>query len=59
MYDKDAPSSVLLHQPPLYALGRLNQVYRHSYFWVNVLDATYQSIVMFFFAVAVRRQSLG
>uniref|UniRef100_A0A6A7G3R0 P-type phospholipid transporter n=2 Tax=Hirondellea gigas TaxID=1518452 RepID=A0A6A7G3R0_9CRUS len=52
VYDKDTPSSVLLSEPKLYSVGRLNQVYKHSYFWVNILDAFYQSLVMFFFAAA-------
>ncbi|XP_018027208.1 phospholipid-transporting ATPase VD [Hyalella azteca] len=50
-YDKDAPSSVLLSEPHLYDAGRLDQVFKHSYFWVNILDAAFQSIVMFFFAL--------
>ncbi|KAF2353653.1 P-type ATPase subfamily IV [Trinorchestia longiramus] len=52
-YDKDAPSSVLLSEPHLYSQGRLDEVFKHSYFWINILDAAYQSLIVFFFAVGV------
>ena len=42
-------------QPHLYNQGRLSQVYKPHSFWLNMADALYQSIVIFFFAVHVSR----
>ena len=51
VYDKDVPESVLHQNPSLYSVGRERQLYKDSYFWVNILDAVYQSLVIFFFAL--------
>ncbi len=44
------PDTLLQRMPQLYAQGRLSRVYRHSSFWVNLADAIYQSLVIFFTA---------
>ncbi|XP_045133303.1 phospholipid-transporting ATPase VA-like isoform X2 [Portunus trituberculatus] len=48
IYDKDAPEEVLLAEPHLYSQGRTSSVYQPSSFWFNILDALYQSIILFF-----------
>lgn len=48
VYDQDAPSDLLLKKPELYHLGRISQVYKPHSFWVNIIDALYQSIIIFF-----------
>ncbi|KAF0293172.1 putative phospholipid-transporting ATPase VA [Amphibalanus amphitrite] len=50
IYDQDCPAELLMAQPHLYNQGRLSQVYKPHSFWVNMADALYQSIVIFFFA---------
>lgn len=57
IYDKDAPEEVLLAQPQLYAQGRESQLYKPHSFWVNILDAAYQAIVIFFFAAVLHEDS--
>ncbi|XP_054718462.1 phospholipid-transporting ATPase VA-like [Uloborus diversus] len=46
--DKDCPDHILLAKPSLYGQGRRSQVHTKYSFWVNMLDAIYQSIVTFF-----------
>ncbi|KAG8198687.1 hypothetical protein JTE90_015512 [Oedothorax gibbosus] len=46
--DKDCPDHLLLRNPSLYEQGRKSQVHTKFSFWVNMLDAIYQSIVTFF-----------
>ncbi|GBL76684.1 putative phospholipid-transporting ATPase VA, partial [Araneus ventricosus] len=46
--DKDCPDHLLLKYPSLYSLGRKAQVHTKFSFWVNMLDAIYQSIITFF-----------
>ncbi|KAK9870972.1 hypothetical protein WA026_009932 [Henosepilachna vigintioctopunctata] len=48
VYDQDAPEDLLKDKPYLYRQGRLGKVYRSSSFWLNTLDAIYQSICIFF-----------
>ncbi|XP_054163939.1 phospholipid-transporting ATPase VD-like [Oppia nitens] len=48
IYDRDCPSDLLLKYPHLYARGRKSRVYTDYSFWVNMFDACYQSIVIFF-----------
>jgi len=48
IYDQHAPADMLISQPRLYAVGRESQLYRSYSFWVNVIDALYQSTVIFF-----------
>ena len=44
---------MLLAQPELYVVGRESQLYRSHSFWINVIDALYQSTVIFFVAYFV------
>lgn len=46
--DQDAPDIVLESNPKLYARGRDSRVYKPYSFWLNMLDALYQSLVLFF-----------
>ncbi|GIX82493.1 probable phospholipid-transporting ATPase VA [Caerostris extrusa] len=46
--DKDCPDHILLKYPSLYGQGRKAQVHTKFSFWVNMLDAIYQSIITFF-----------
>lgn len=49
--DRDAPSDVLSSRPGLYVRGRAEQVYTKHSFWVNIADALYQSVIIYFLAV--------
>lgn len=53
IYDQSASAELLLAQPLLYAVGREAQLYRSHSFWVNIIDALYQSTVIFFIAYCV------
>ncbi|MPC29979.1 putative phospholipid-transporting ATPase VA [Portunus trituberculatus] len=57
IYDKDAPEEVLLAEPHLYSQGRTSSVYQPSSFWFNILDALYQSIILFFITALVSLKS--
>ena len=57
VFDQDAPDTLLESKPHLYKQGRLGQVYRSYSFWLNMADALYQSIVIFFFAVGTYQNS--
>ena len=57
IFDKDAPDSILEGQPHLYKQGRLGQVYKSYSFWLNMADALYQSIVIFFVAIGTYHKS--
>uniref|UniRef100_A0A672MMW1 Phospholipid-transporting ATPase n=1 Tax=Sinocyclocheilus grahami TaxID=75366 RepID=A0A672MMW1_SINGR len=46
--DKDVSSEMLLEVPDLYKYGQNSQAYLPSTFWLNILDAFYQSLVCFF-----------
>ncbi|CAN8006374.1 unnamed protein product [Ixodes hexagonus] len=48
IYDQDCPAHLLLKRPALYAPGRRSKTYTKYSFWVNMLDALYQSIIIFF-----------
>ncbi|XP_057668206.1 phospholipid-transporting ATPase VD isoform X2 [Diorhabda carinulata] len=48
VYDQDAPQQILLKNPYLYSRGRLGKVYRSFSFWLTMLDALFQSTVIFF-----------
>jgi len=50
VFDRDAPSDLLSSSPHLYAVGRLSTVYKPHSFWVNMADALYQSLVVFYVA---------
>lgn len=53
VYDQDAPEELLLAQPNLYGKGRLGWVYQSHSFWLAIIDAVYQSLVIFYFALWV------
>lgn len=53
IYDRDCPAAVLLKKPYLYSRGRKSKVYTEYSFWVNMLDAAYQSVVIFFIPVFI------
>ncbi|XP_006861984.1 PREDICTED: probable phospholipid-transporting ATPase VA [Chrysochloris asiatica] len=46
--DKDVPAHVLLAEPQLYKSGQNREEYRPRAFWINMADATFQSLVCFF-----------
>jgi phospholipid-translocating ATPase len=46
--DQDASAELLLSCPRLYRQGRLQKVHQAHSFWLNMLDALYQSVVIFF-----------
>ncbi|KAF5890867.1 putative phospholipid-transporting ATPase VD isoform X1, partial [Clarias magur] len=46
--DKDVSAETLLYKPQLYKAGQNSQAYLPSTFWLNMLDAFYQSLVCFF-----------
>ncbi|KAF4090183.1 hypothetical protein AMELA_G00049150 [Ameiurus melas] len=46
--DKDVSSDTLLSLPQLYNSGQNSQAYLPSTFWLNMVDAFYQSLVCFF-----------
>uniref|UniRef100_A0A671SMT0 Phospholipid-transporting ATPase n=1 Tax=Sinocyclocheilus anshuiensis TaxID=1608454 RepID=A0A671SMT0_9TELE len=48
MLDKDVSGETLLDLPDLYKSGQNSQAYLPSTFWMNILDAFYQSLVCFF-----------
>ncbi|KAM7294905.1 phospholipid-transporting ATPase VB [Ixodes scapularis] len=48
IYDQDCPAHLLLKRPALYAPGRRSKTYTKYSFWVNMLDALYQSIIIYF-----------
>ena len=57
IFDQDAPDTILKGHPHLYKLGRLGEVYRSYSFWMNMADALYQSIVIFFIAFGTYHKS--
>ncbi|KAG1649509.1 putative phospholipid-transporting ATPase VD [Nymphon striatum] len=48
IFDQDASDDMLLSNPMLYRVGKNSQVYKSYSFWLNMLDAFYQSIIIFF-----------
>merc|ERR1719228_886179 len=50
VFDRDAPADLLSSSPDLYSVGRLSTVYKPHSFWVNMADALYQSLVVFYVA---------
>lgn len=53
--DQDLPASVLLKEKTFYRQGRCSELYTRPQFWLTVLDAFYQSAVVFFIALGVRQ----
>ncbi|XP_050100213.1 phospholipid-transporting ATPase VA isoform X1 [Anopheles aquasalis] len=52
VYDKKIIDDLLLSYPRLYQHGRRGKGYKWSTFWIVMLDALYQSLVIFFVALA-------
>uniref|UniRef100_A0A182Y662 Phospholipid-transporting ATPase n=1 Tax=Anopheles stephensi TaxID=30069 RepID=A0A182Y662_ANOST len=52
VYDKKIIDDLLLAYPQLYQHGRRGKGYKWSTFWIVMLDAVYQSLVIFFVAKA-------
>merc|ERR1719410_985366 len=50
MFDHDASSDLLSSNPSLYYVGSKATLYRNWSFWVNILEALYVSLVVFFLA---------
>jgi len=48
VFDRDSPSDLLASKPSLYSVGRMSTAYKPHSFWLNMLDALYQSLVVFF-----------
>ncbi|XP_047202122.1 probable phospholipid-transporting ATPase VD isoform X2 [Girardinichthys multiradiatus] len=46
--DQDTPADTLMKLPELYGASRTTKVYIPFMFWINMLDAFYQSLVCFF-----------
>ncbi|NWX37371.1 AT10A ATPase, partial [Notiomystis cincta] len=46
--DKDVPADVLIAVPQLYKSGQNMEEYQPHMFWMNMIDAMYQSLVCFF-----------
>uniref|UniRef100_A0A8C8S1E2 Phospholipid-transporting ATPase n=1 Tax=Pelusios castaneus TaxID=367368 RepID=A0A8C8S1E2_9SAUR len=46
--DKDIPADVLIAVPQLYRSGQKMEEYQPHMFWMNMIDALYQSLVCFF-----------
>ncbi|XP_021105831.1 probable phospholipid-transporting ATPase VA isoform X2 [Heterocephalus glaber] len=46
--DKDVPADVLLTEPQLYKSGQEMEEYRPRAFWLNMVDAAFQSLICFF-----------
>ncbi|KAH8329082.1 hypothetical protein KR074_003510 [Drosophila pseudoananassae] len=57
VYEKRVPEDLLLKNPYLYKNGRLGVAYRPHDFWVILLDALYQSLVIFFVALCAYAES--
>ncbi|XP_029460604.1 probable phospholipid-transporting ATPase VA isoform X2 [Rhinatrema bivittatum] len=46
--DKDVPAEILLAVPQLYKSGQNMEEYKPHMFWMNMIDAFYQSLICFF-----------
>ncbi|EDO40789.1 predicted protein [Nematostella vectensis] len=46
--DKDLPATLLKDNPQLYKAGQEGQLYSRKLFWATILDALYQSVILFF-----------
>ncbi|ETE71895.1 putative phospholipid-transporting ATPase VD, partial [Ophiophagus hannah] len=46
--DKDVPAETLIAMPQLYTSGQKMEEYQPYMFWMNMIDALYQSLVCFF-----------
>ncbi|KAK0416048.1 hypothetical protein QR680_012266 [Steinernema hermaphroditum] len=50
MMEQDAPASMLLDNPELYTKGGIKMMYTWWSFWLNMIDALWQSAVVYFVA---------
>lgn len=57
VFDQNVPDHVLLDNPRLYSLGSNGQLYTWCTFWLNILDAFWQSIVVFYVSFIVYYES--
>jgi phospholipid-translocating ATPase len=46
--DQDISADKLIQNPNLYSQGRLGKTYTRKLFWLNIIDALWQSLVMFY-----------
>lgn len=51
--DKDVPDPILTAKPSLYKSGQNSELYSRKWFWLTILDALYESVVVFFVALWV------
>ncbi|XP_071088418.1 phospholipid-transporting ATPase VD-like [Haliotis cracherodii] len=60
IFDKDVSAEVLLERPELYSVGQKGEMYTHWTFLMVLLDAIYQSAVLYFIAhLAYSEQNVG
>ncbi|KRX57500.1 putative phospholipid-transporting ATPase VD [Trichinella sp. T9] len=45
--ERDVDAETLIKYPQLYRLGRKNEVYQKKNFWINMIDAAWQSFAIF------------
>ncbi|KAF6198978.1 hypothetical protein GE061_007001 [Apolygus lucorum] len=57
VYDQHAPEHLLSSRPSLYEYGRLGKAYQAHSFWLIILDSAYQSLAIFYIAVATYMDS--
>uniref|UniRef100_UPI00398ECD85 phospholipid-transporting ATPase VA n=1 Tax=Pristiophorus japonicus TaxID=55135 RepID=UPI00398ECD85 len=55
--DKDVSAETLVALPHLYKSGQHSEEYKPYMFWMNMIDALYQSLVCFFFPYLAYRDS--
>ncbi|XP_072313283.1 phospholipid-transporting ATPase VD isoform X2 [Eucyclogobius newberryi] len=55
--DQDSPVDVLMAYPELYLRARSSKAYDPLMFWMNILDAFYQSLICFFIPYFAYRDS--
>lgn len=48
--DKDVPDPILTANPDLYKTGQNSKLYSRKWFWLTILDAFYESVVVFYAA---------
>ena len=52
VFDQCLPEATVLSRPILYQLGQLGKAYTRKLFWLSIMDAFYQSVVIFFISYA-------
>ena len=48
IFDQNLSEEAVLRRPVLYQWGQYGKAYSRKLFWVSILDAVYQSLVLFF-----------